>query len=361
MVSNDNDPNINENVIDKFDTAVDEFITDSNLLDRIVNGDENEVVTVGSGDVRSVAKLINDMETQINTAGTGWLTQAQTAATTATNKLNEFQSIYHGASATAPAGADVDTGDLWFDTTNSLLKIRTAVGTWQQISLASTGITFHGSSGTAPTTNLNAGDFWYDTGAGVLKVYKTDNGSQTWEAASYDYTKFVENNNGILRSSTGTWLGNIIDKNRHEVSTYGVYIGSDEHWITSMITPNYTKILGSRLIVSWFCPMVFGSGYIRKPGFDLQISIDGGTVYTSLGRTGTLRVDSYEYLEQFDFFLGTSLIDRPEINAATQYRFKMLHDFPYFNESVFLGYTGFHDLDNSIFYQSITAYEIGHQ
>ena len=43
-------------------------------------------------------------------------TNAGTSATAAAASLTSFTNTYHGASATAPTGASVTTGDLWFDT-----------------------------------------------------------------------------------------------------------------------------------------------------------------------------------------------------------------------------------------------------
>jgi hypothetical protein len=53
---------------------------------------------------------------------TAQATAAATSATEAAAVLALFESQYHGASATAPTGASVTTGDLWFDTNANAMK-----------------------------------------------------------------------------------------------------------------------------------------------------------------------------------------------------------------------------------------------
>jgi hypothetical protein len=73
---------------------------------------------------------------------------------------NFIHLLESGANSTAPANP-LD-GQLWFDTSASLLKVYNGT-TFKTIGAAT-------ASSTAPTSNV-AGDLWYDTGPQLLKVY----------------------------------------------------------------------------------------------------------------------------------------------------------------------------------------------
>ena len=73
---------------------------------------------------------------------------------------NFIHLLENGANSTAP-GAPL-TGQLWWDTTNSLLKVYNG-STFKTISAAT-------ASSSAPTSNVT-GDLWYDTTNQQLKVW----------------------------------------------------------------------------------------------------------------------------------------------------------------------------------------------
>ena len=327
MVGSGDGSNDLENVIDKFDDSVDEFITDGDLLNRIVNGDENEVVTVGSGNVRSVAKLISDMETQINAAGDSWLNRAETAATTATNKLDEFNSIYHGASDTAPT-TDVSAGDLWYDSANDLLKIRSATNVWRAFEPHS-GAVFHGSSATEPETP-SVGDLWYDSDNNRLMTYDS---SGEWQGASYDEATAVVNVDGVLTSSTGDGLGNIVSANKYYDSQDYRITGLGEHHVFT--TPEYTKKSGSVLMFNFHLPLYIDSEAMAYPQIKFEISFDSGATWTQHYYRNVIPADTNVipppggitlrdgYRNTVQILYGSMLLNTQAVIDATKYQYKL--------------------------------------
>src|SRR6056300_1220726 len=73
---------------------------------------------------------------------------------------NVVKLLESGANTTAPS--DPLTGQLWFDKTNSLLKVYNGT-TFKNLGSAT-------SSATQPTSNV-AGDLWFDSANAQLKVY----------------------------------------------------------------------------------------------------------------------------------------------------------------------------------------------
>ena len=65
------------------------------------------------------------------TASANSATASANSATSAANSLEEFQEIYHGARSTAPT-ANVDVGDLYFDTVKNEMLVYNNDGFWVQ-------------------------------------------------------------------------------------------------------------------------------------------------------------------------------------------------------------------------------------
>ena len=143
-----------------------------------------------------------------------------------TDRLYNAGNITRGFNPPAPA---VD-GDLWFDTSNNLLKVYDGSG-W--ISIVGSGGGSGGStvvSPTAPTTPSN-GSLWYDTLEGYLKVYLA--GSAVWAPASHKF--FVQNTEPASGFEQGDiWYSPL-------TGTFRMYVGGS----TNAWTP-----MGSQLSVS---------------------------------------------------------------------------------------------------------------
>lgn len=77
--------------------------------------------------------------------------------------LENFSSASSGGNPTVAKLASPLTGQLWWDSTNSVMKVYTGTG-WK----IPTGTT---ASASTPSVTLNSGDLWYDTTNAQLKVY----------------------------------------------------------------------------------------------------------------------------------------------------------------------------------------------
>lgn len=88
---------------DFFD-AVAHIQTDADKLRDVVQGDDQTTVQTVAGVLDSVAKTIKDIETAINSAGGGWLAQAQTAAGNA-ESAEALAQQWAAAAQNAVAGA----------------------------------------------------------------------------------------------------------------------------------------------------------------------------------------------------------------------------------------------------------------
>ena len=142
-----------------------------------------------------------------------------------TDRLYNIGNITRGPNPPAPA---VD-GDLWFDTSNNLLKIYDGSG-WTSVGGGAGGGGSTTVSPTAPATPSN-GSLWYDTSEGFLKVYLAS--TTEWVPASHTF--FVQD----ATPSSGFEQGDIWYSPL--TGTFRMYIGGS----TNAWTP-----MGSQLSVS---------------------------------------------------------------------------------------------------------------
>jgi hypothetical protein len=97
-------------------------------------------VVLAAAQVTLAAAQVTLSEAQV-TLATAQATAAATSATEAAAVLALFESQYHGASATAPTGASVTTGDLWFDTSVGVNAMKTYDGSsWVAAFISASGM-----------------------------------------------------------------------------------------------------------------------------------------------------------------------------------------------------------------------------
>jgi len=97
-------------------------------------------VVLAAAQVTLAAAQVTLAEAQV-TLATAQATAAATSATEAAAVLALFESQYHGASATAPTGASVTTGDLWFDTSVGVNAMKTYDGSsWVAAYISASGM-----------------------------------------------------------------------------------------------------------------------------------------------------------------------------------------------------------------------------
>ena len=88
----------------------------------------------GSGDATkdssSQAAIVSDLVTQAITSANSASTSATNAATSYTSFHNQYQGAYSTAPTLRPDSSALQTGDLYFNTTNSSMKVRSSSSTW---------------------------------------------------------------------------------------------------------------------------------------------------------------------------------------------------------------------------------------
>lgn len=115
------DANISLTYDGKFDADNKRIINVADPVDLQDAATKNYVNTRFAADVAAVdADRIAAQAAAVSAAGSA--SSASTSANNAANTLAEFQSIYHGASSTAPT-TNVSVGDLWFDLTTNVMRV----------------------------------------------------------------------------------------------------------------------------------------------------------------------------------------------------------------------------------------------
>ena len=149
---------------------------------------------------------------------------------------NFIHLLENGSNTTAPTAPLV--GQLWWDKTNSLLKVYNG-SVWKTISAAT-------SSASAPASNVT-GDLWYDTVNQQLKVWT----GSAWLLVGPAFSS----NTG----TSGTLVGTIIDSNATSHIAVNVYVQNTLVGIYSKdnaYTPA-TSISGFSQVKPGFTPLVY--------------------------------------------------------------------------------------------------------
>jgi len=76
--------------------------------------------------------------TPVTGSGSSAKYSAQYWAEQAAARKTEFSNIYHGISSSAPTGSEVGAGDLWFDSSNNVLKYYNNINQWVAIESGTT-------------------------------------------------------------------------------------------------------------------------------------------------------------------------------------------------------------------------------
>ena len=103
-----------------------------NILD--IKDNIELIEAIGTQVIPEIDNILNANTNATNaaTSAAASATTATNAATTTTNNLNEFKSSYYGSLPSNPTldpfGNPVDTGDVYFNTTEQVLRIYTVAG-----------------------------------------------------------------------------------------------------------------------------------------------------------------------------------------------------------------------------------------
>jgi hypothetical protein len=161
------------------------------------------------------------------------------------NYVKILENFSNSIAPTAPL-----TGQLWYDSTNTLLKVWTG-GQWKQM---------HGSSAqnTAPQ-NAITGDLWWDTTNLVLKVW----GGSTWITIGPGATGSGGSSGGGGGSTTGAIIDTIVDT------------GSQSHAVIKFSVANQTIAIVSKdsvftpgTAIPGFAAVYPGINLINSTGFN---------------------------------------------------------------------------------------------
>jgi hypothetical protein len=87
----------------------------------------------------------------------------------------EMENLVHQLENFADSSPPVNpiAGQLWFDTANNVLNVRTTTNTWKPVRAAT-------AASTAPTVDPVIGDLWFDTVSRQLKIYDVIGSSARW-------------------------------------------------------------------------------------------------------------------------------------------------------------------------------------
>jgi|TARA_R100000081_G_scaffold52358_2_gene25405 hypothetical protein len=172
---------------DKLDDAVESIEEDAGKLRDIVQGDDTTVVSTANGNVSSVAKVLNEIETEAETyrdeaqtAKTAAET-AQTAAETAeTNAVSAKTAAETAQTAAETAQTAAETAETNAETAETnAVSAKTAAETAQTAAeTAETNIDkkYLGSKSSAPTTDNDGGTLitgaqYFDTSSDTMKIW----------------------------------------------------------------------------------------------------------------------------------------------------------------------------------------------